>query len=164
MSESVGCTQAAAKTLLDSLFAAYPKLREWIAKCKAEARATGYTYAYWDGAPSRRRPVFDAGFSDSKRRGHAERAAFNNRVQSSASDYCLMSVVALNKFFRANKWPARVVLTVHDSIIVECRQDLVHQVAAKMTEVMTSWPSGPLQLVVEIEHGPVWGGVQELVL
>lgn len=164
VSESVGCTQAAAKTLLDSLFAAYPKLREWIAKCKAEARATGYTYAYWDGAPSRRRPVFDAGFSDSKRRGHAERAAFNNRVQSSASDYCLMSVVALNKFFRANKWPARVVLTVHDSIIVECRQDLVHQVAAKMTEVMTSWPSGPLQLVVEIEHGPVWGGVQELVL
>jgi len=57
-----------------------------------------------------------------------------------------------------------VVLTVHDSIIVECRQDLVHQVAAKMTEVMTSWPSGPLQLVVEIEHGHVWGGVQELVL
>ena len=164
VAEAVGCSTEAAKILLDSLFGAYPRLRKWIEACKAEARGTGYTYAYWDGVPSRRRPVFDAGFQDRERRGHAERAAFNNRVQSTASDYCLMSVTTLNKFFRLNKWPARVVLTVHDSIIVECREDLYADVAAKMVQVMTSWPSGPLKLVAEVEYGPVWGGVQELVL
>jgi DNA polymerase-1 len=164
VAEEVGCSEEVAKVLLDSLFAAYPQLKQWILECKAEARGTGYTYTYWDGQVARRRPVLDAGFKDSDRRGHAERAAFNSRIQGTASDFCLMSVVVLNQFFAANKWPARVVLTVHDSIIVECRQDIVKEVAAKMNEVMSGWPSGDLRLKIDFKYGPVWGDVQKLKL
>lgn len=159
VAEEVGCSEDAAQTLLDSLFKAYPRLKQWILECKAEARDTGYTYSYWGDQVARRRPVLEAGFSDRARRGHAERAAFNDRIQSTASDYCLMSVIALGRFFRENKWPAKVVLTVHDSIIVECRDDIVADVVAKMNEIMTGWPSGNLRLKVDFKVGPTWGGV-----
>lgn len=159
VAETIGCSEESAKVLLDSLFRAYPRLKQWINECKAEARDTGYTYSYWGDQVARRRPVLDAGFADRERRGHAERAAFNDRIQSTASDYCLMSVIALGRFFRENKWPARVVLTVHDSIIVECRPDIVAEVVAKMNEIMTSWPSGDLKLRCDFKVGPTWGGV-----
>lgn len=161
IAETLGCSQDAAETLLNSLFRAYPRLKQWINECKAEARDTGYTYSYWGDKVARRRPVLDAGFADRERRGHAERAAFNDRIQSTASDYCLMSVVALGQFFRDNKWPAKVVLTVHDSIIVECRPDITADVVAKMNEIMTGWPSGDLKLKADFKVGPTWGGVSK---
>lgn len=160
VAEAVNTTEQVAKVLLDSLFGAYPALRRWIQACKREARETGYTYAYWNGEVSRRRPVFDAGFPDSARRGHDERAAFNNRIQSTASDICLASVVELSKFFRANSWPAQIALTIHDSIIVECRDDIADDVQAKMDNVMTGWPTGDLKLKASFKRGPVWGSVQ----
>lgn len=94
----------------------------------------------------------------------AVRQAYNFPIQSLASDITLLSLVRLAKALRILSLPAKPVLTVHDSIVLDCRSDQVDQVAKVMRDIMTGvtfeWMKVPME--VDLEVGPTWGEMEPL--
>lgn len=145
-----------------AIFGEFTVLREWIKDRVAETRTFGEAWTVWDGDRARRRPLYEAGFSDGKRSGTAIRSAFNTPVQGSGSDYCLMSIVACDRAFRGTT--VLPVLTVHDSILfeVDATEEAVESTIYTVNDIMTGWPSGDVPLKVDFELGPSWGSLKGL--
>ena len=55
-------------------------------------------------------------------------------------------------------------LPVHDSLLLEVRDDCLTEVAGKVMSIMTSWPSGGVPLLVEAEAGPSWGDLKKIAV
>ena len=89
----------------------------------------------------------------------ALREAVNHTIQSTASDICQIALAKINRDFKAKKLPANVILTVHDSIVVECHRDYMqevyHLVKSHMEGVKGKFITVPL--LVEAEWGLNYG-------
>ena len=146
-------------------FPAFGVLRGWIDKQRSRVATVGDAWTVWDGELARRRPLYAAGFGDSKRSGTAMRSSFNTPIQGSGSDYCLMSLIEVERVCR-EYWDRDCfpVLTVHDSILLDMRLDvgLLCDVIGVVHEIMTGWPSGDVPLVVDFELGESWGSMMSL--
>lgn len=170
VAERLKIIKEVAADLIVALFNAYPGVYEHIQRAKNFARRNGYAIIPWDGdlkQPGRVRPLWpiaSAGsIDDDAARGNAERAAYNTVIQGAANDYCLRSAVAIDQWLEANPFvPAKIIGLVHDSIIMEVRDDLVPEMASLMREKMTQWPSGRLKLRVDIEAGRSWGSLEKV--
>jgi DNA polymerase-1 len=130
----------------------------WRQQCLAEAQRTGSAWTYWDGERARRRPLWGIADPNDGIRGNCERSAYNTPVQGSASDYCLRSIPSIVRLCRESyDERAKLVLTVHDSVLLEVPEGEVDSVAVAVKTIMESWPSGPVPLVVDFKVGQSWG-------
>jgi len=136
----------------------FDSLRAWIEKTAKTATRTGETWSVWGGEPARRRPLPDLGDrTDAGKVSHGERASYNTPVQGSGSEYCLASLVALTRWIEEDGIGARVVMTVHDSIIFEVEEGDVSELAEQARRIMEGWESCGVPLKVDIEIGRTWG-------
>lgn len=95
---------------------------------------------------------------------HVQNEYINTPIQSIASDFTMFSLIEIDKFLRENNLDARIVTTVHDSIIVECRdeKDLVDLVAQTCVRIMAETPlkyvpDCPVPFKADAEVGYAWG-------
>lgn len=95
---------------------------------------------------------------------HIQNEYINTPIQSIASDFTMFSLIEIDKFLRENNLDARIVTTVHDSIIVECRdeKDLVDLVAQTCVRIMAETPlkyvpDCPVPFKADAEVGYAWG-------
>lgn len=95
---------------------------------------------------------------------HIQNEYINTPIQSIASDFTMFSLIEIDKFLRENNLDARIVTTVHDSIIVECRdeKDLVDLVAQTCVHIMAETPlkyvpDCPVPFKADAEVGYTWG-------
>ena len=95
---------------------------------------------------------------------HIQNEYINTPIQSVASDFTMFSLIEIDKFLRENKLDARIVTTVHDSIIVECKdeKDLVDLVAQTCVRIMAETPlkyvpDCPVPFKADAEAGYAWG-------
>lgn len=163
LAENIGSTKQEAGGLIRAFRTIYPDYRQWVLEMEEFVRKNGYTQAYWCGRKSRMRWLYDAGYPDPKRRSHALRAGSNHPIQSECSDYCLASGVVIEDRLEAefDDPDTGIIMEVHDSIVMQIREDLLVPVARMVKEVMTSWPAGPFPLRVSAEVGPSWGEAVE---
>jgi len=163
LAENIGSTKQEAGGLIRAFRTIYPDYRQWVLEAEEFVRRNGYTQAYWCGRKSRMRWLYDAGYPDPKRRSHALRAGSNHPIQSECSDYCLASGVVIEDRLEAefDDPETGIIMEVHDSIVMQIREDLLVPVARMVKEVMTSWPAGPFPLRVSAEVGPSWGEATE---
>ena len=157
-------TEEAAK-IRNAILGIFPNLAQWIDGELQHARKTGYGRTYWDqrdgeNIPTRIRPLRGLGSVDEKQRQSAERASWHTPVQGTASDFCLASIVETVKWVIEDVVPAKVILTVHDSILLEVDEDALDEVCWHLNEIMTSWPSGNVPLGVDIETGYNWSDLK----
>lgn len=99
---------------------------------------------------------------------HIQNEYINTPIQSIASDFTMFSLIEIDKFLRENNLDARIVTTVHDSIIVECRdeKDLVDLVAQTCVRIMAETPlkyvpDCPVPFKADAEVGYAWGKLHE---
>ncbi len=145
-----------AQNILDGFAATYQTLTARLQEAQRYARRHGFVWSEWCGELTRRRMMLDSGFSDFERSGHADRAAANMPIQSSASDFCLASMPRIDRAFEEERLDAYIVGQVHDSIIGECRPELLARVKEIVIQSMTDWPTGRLKLRVDFDSGPNW--------
>lgn len=95
---------------------------------------------------------------------HVQNEYINTPIQSIASDFTMFSLIEIDKFLRENNLDARIVTTVHDSIIVECKdeKDLVDLVAQTCVRIMAETPlkyvpDCPVPFKADAEVGYAWG-------
>ncbi|PCJ25632.1 MAG: hypothetical protein COA94_06025 [Rickettsiales bacterium] len=149
--------------------AIYGKLRvleAWIKQCVSTVRQRGYSSTWWLGKPARRRYLWDIameGASDhaSKARSNAENGAYNSPVQGTASDYCMASLNAIDAYLRDEGIDGKIVMTVHDSIILEIADAQLREAVPAIERLMTQWYADGVPLTVDCEVGQTWGALKD---
>ena len=155
----MGCSRQEAVRIRSAVLGSFPDLAKWISSCIDTARKTGWTYTWWDGKKARRRSLYQVANED----GHsAERAAYNSPCQGTASDFCLASVTEVVNWILRESVDAKLVMTVHDSIILEVAESAVEECAWNLNRIMTQWNSMGVPLIVDQEIGKSWGDLVDL--
>lgn len=153
-------TIAKAEEIVNAILGRFHRLRDWTQAQLAYARKHGCTWTYWNGQRARRRPLWHIGSVQDYVRENAEKASWNTSVQGTASEYLVQSMVELIDWIDAVHAPAKVVAPVHDSLLIEVRNDWFDRVYDISQEIMLSWYSGDVPLVVDAESGPAWGSLK----
>ena len=104
----------------------------------------------------RRRPVPEISSSNFMQRSFGERIAMNSPIQGSAADIMKLAVIKTRNALIAENLKAKIVLQVHDEIIVECPEEELDRVCEIMRAEMTSAASLPVPLEVDLHTGSSW--------
>jgi uracil-DNA glycosylase family 4 len=154
IAKQVGCSVDTAQWYIDQFFAAAPKYREWYLQQQRQALTEGRSTTPFGRV--RRWNLITR-----ENRQNVLNQAVNFPVQSVASDLNLLAAIKLNDWFRDTGF-GHVLFLVHDSLCYEAREGMESVVAAKVREVMTTWPFPSVAtLDVETKFGPSWGQVEK---
>lgn len=108
-------SRSEAKALIDGYFESYPRVKEYMDKVVIEAREKGYVETIF----GRRKKLADINSSSSLMRSYAERNAINSPIQGSAADIIKIAMSRLNKSLKEKGLKSKLLLQVHDELIVE---------------------------------------------
>ena len=168
LADTLRCTVEQAEDLIRAYFTAYPKFAAWVRMIHNFAIEHGYVHVPWMLEPARMRPLLHVGFTsreEKHRHRQALRQAQNTPVQGCAAQFAVIAAMNIEEGFRQQKMLAKVTALVHDSIIVECHQTMVHDVIVMMYHAMTGIDTGtPLRLQVDAEIGDTWGTMEKIDL
>ncbi len=129
--------------ILDAYFTAFPLLRDYMDRTVAEARSRGYTETLF----GRRRRIPEINSTNARLRQAAERQAMNSGIQGLAADIFKVALVALDTALEHRGLAGRIVLQVHDEVILEVPEQ--EQVAA--TELTAATMAGAYDLRIPLE-------------
>jgi DNA polymerase-1 len=142
-----------AQQYIDGFLSKFSSLRDWIKDMHKMAVTEGYTQTPF--GRKRRYP-----FIDKKEKSSIERKSVNTPIQSLASDLCLKALTVLHKGF--NPKYQRVLMPVHDSIMVECRIGYEEETKALMKSIMEKFPlESPLPFRADFKRGLTWGSMEK---
>jgi DNA polymerase-1 len=141
-----------AADILGQYFAAFPNVREYMSRTVGEARLRGYTETLF----GRRRYLPELDAPNYRVRQAAERQAMNAGIQGLAADIFKVALVALDAELVARGLASRIVLQVHDEILVESLLEEADEVSAVTLDVMRSACELEVPLAVHVARGASW--------
>lgn len=152
---------AEAQEFLDQYFATYPKVREYIDETIHQANTYGYVTTLLG-----RRRRFDElkGRLPFNQRQALERQAINAPIQGTAADITKIAMCSLHQRLQSEGAKAKMLLQVHDELVLELPHSELGTVAPIVREVMESAYSLDVPLLVDVEAGPNWYEMEELPL
>lgn len=152
LSQNLGCPRAEAKQLIDDYFASFPSIRAWIDGTLAGARSRGYV----ETLMGRRRYVPDVSSGNATVRAFAERNAVNAPIQGTSADIIKLAMVAVERRLRAEGLRSRMVLQIHDELLLEVPETEIEAVRRLLTEEMQGVIQLSVPLTVECNYGSNW--------
>lgn len=160
------CTKAEAGGVKRAIFGEFNVAEAWMKDELTFARQHGYARTYWQGEVGRRRVLWGIaaqGESDEARkvRGNAERAAPNTAVQGTTSDLVLFSLIEAVSWIITSGVRAKLVLTVHDSLLFEVHNDDVHLLVTTVKAMMERHVMGAVPIVADVKIGPAFGSLEK---
>ena len=150
LSQNLGCSRSEAARLIDDYFASFPSIRGWIDSTLASARERGYV----ETLLGRRRYVPDITSGNATVRSFAERNAVNAPIQGTSADIIKMAMVAVDR--RLEGLRSRMVLQIHDELLLEVPSEEIETVSAMLKEEMQGVISLNVPLTVECNYGSNW--------
>jgi DNA polymerase-1 len=147
-----GLPRAQAQRFIDRYFERYPRIRGWIEENLAAARERGYTTTLL----GRRRPIPGLRESNHVLRTAAERVATNSPIQGSAADLIKVAMVRLQEAEDAGQLPGRLLLQVHDELLLETAEADADATARVVEEAMRGAAALRVPLEVEVGRGRTW--------
>ena len=152
LSQDLGVTTAEAKAYMDGYFAAFPGVRRYMDEVVARAKEDGYVETLFH----RRRDLPELKSSKFNLRSFGERVALNMPIQGAAADVMKLAMTAVWKRLRAEGLEARLVLQVHDELIVECPESEAETAARLLAEEMENVVHLSVPLTAEAHWGRNW--------
>ena len=133
-------------------FARYPAIRRFMDECIARGKADGYSVTMY----GRRRPLPELSSSNYNRRQFGERAAMNTPVQGAAADIIKIAMNAVRKRLADEGLQAKLILQVHDELIVECPIDEEERVSSLLAQCMEGAAKLAVPLIADVHAGHSW--------
>ena len=152
LSQDIGVTVAEAKAYMEAYFATFPGVRKYMDDIVERARADGYVETLFH----RRRDLPELKSSNFNLRSFGERVALNMPIQGTAADIMKLAMVAVWKRLRAELPEARLVLQVHDELIVECPEPQAERAAALLKAEMERVVTLSVPLTADAHWGKNW--------
>ncbi len=148
----IGVSVAAAKEYMERYFAKYPAIHAYLEGLVTEAERLGYT----DTLFGRRRYIPELSSTRFQLRAFGKRVAMNSPIQGSAADIIKLAMVRVARRLAAERLDARLVMQVHDELIVEAHKTVADRVAQILKEEMEGAVSLTVPLTVSIGIGQNW--------
>ncbi len=152
LSQDIGTSVAEAKAYMEAYFAAFPGVRRYMDDVVAQAKRDGYVETIFH----RRRDLPELKSSKFNLRAFGERVALNMPIQGAAADVMKLSMIAVRNRLKAEGLQARLVLQVHDELIVECPEEEAETAARLLEEEMEQVVSLSVPLTAEAHWGKNW--------
>ena len=152
LSQDIGVSVAEAKDYMEAYFSTFPGVRRYMDEVVERAKENGYV----ETLLHRRRDLPELKSSNFNLRSFGERVALNMPVQGTAADVMKLAMVAVHKRLKAESLQARLVLQVHDELIVECPESEAETVAKLLEEEMEHVVSLSVPLTAEAHWGKNW--------
>lgn len=152
LSEGLSISRSEAKEYIERYFAAYPDVKKYLDGEVAFAHAHGYVKTIF----GRRRPVPDINASNFARRSFSERVAMNSPIQGSAADIMKKAMNEVNRALRAGGYESRIVLQVHDELLIEAPVAEQDAVKALLIDKMQDAVDLAVELVADANVGENW--------
>lgn len=152
LSRDIGVSRKEAGQYIASYFLKYHGVKEFIEKVVKEARSQGYVTTLF----GRRRYLPDINSSNFNQRSFAERIAMNTPIQGTAADIIKKAMIDVHHALRREKLQSRILLQVHDELILEVPECEVKQVGEIVKQAMQQSVTLQVPLVVDIKIGKNW--------
>lgn len=152
LSRDIGVSRKEAGMYIDSYFDRYPGVKKFIDNMIADAREKGYVTTMF----GRRRYLPEIHSANFNQRSFAERTAMNTPIQGTAADIIKKAMVEVHRRMAAAGLKSRVLLQVHDELVLEVAADEVEQVAVLVREAMEGAVSLSVPLVTDVKTGKNW--------
>jgi DNA polymerase-1 len=152
LAKDINVTKEAAQDFIDAYFAGFPRVREFIDRTLAEARATGVVKTMF----SRRRLVPELNSRNGQIRSAAERVTVNMPIQGTAADILKRAMIDLHDDLPKRGLSTRMILTVHDELLFESPRDEADAAAAAVRERMEGAAALAVPLTVDVGIAENW--------
>lgn len=152
LSNDLGISIPEAKEFLDNYLAAFPSVDKYMKSVIEEAREKGYTTTLF----GRRRALPELKSSNFQLRSAGERMARNTPIQGTAADVIKLAMVRVWERLRKEGMRSRLILTVHDELILESPEDEAKQAARLLQEEMEGCVQYAVPLSTEVHQGKNW--------
>ena len=152
LAKQIDVDRKQAQAYIDRYFTRYPGVLAYMERTRAQAGEQGYVETLF----GRRLYLPEIHAKNQAMRKGAERTAINAPMQGTAADIIKRAMVRVDNWLRDSELDARVVMQVHDELVLEVREDLVDQVSAGLKEHMAAAASLDVPLVVDVGVGNNW--------
>ena len=152
LSQDIGVSVAEAKAYMEAYFETFPGVRRYMEAVVAQAKEQGYVETFLH----RRRNLPELKSSNFNLRSFGERVALNMPIQGAAADVMKLAMVAVFARLKRERPDARLVLQVHDELIVECPEAEAEEIAALLEEEMEGVVQLSVPLIAEAHWGKNW--------
>ena len=152
LSQNIGSTRKEASEYIKLYFERYPKLEKYMHNNVVFCKENGYIKTIF----GRIRPIPEVNSNNHNVRTFGERAAMNMPLQGSASDIIKLAMVKTYNEFNSKGLKSKIILQVHDELVVDCYPGELEIVKEILKENMENVVDLPVKLTVNIESGKTW--------
>jgi DNA polymerase I len=152
LAKQLGIDRGSAQRYVDLYFERYPGVKAFMDRTRTQAREQGYV----ETVRGRRLYLPDIRSRNRQLQQYAERSAINAPMQGTAADIIKLAMLKVEAQCTARKLPARLIMQVHDELVLEVRRDAVDEVAAMLREHMAAAEQLAVPLKVDIGTGSNW--------
>ncbi|MBC7803603.1 MAG: DNA polymerase I [Candidatus Parcubacteria bacterium] len=152
LAQNLGLERATAQAYIESYFTRYPGVKRFMDETREKARRDGYVETVF--GRRLRLPEMQSG-SPARRQG-AERAAINAPMQGTAADLIKLAMVAVQNWLNAERRSSKLIMQVHDELVLEVPDHELEEVKAKLRELMQNVARLEVALIAEVGVGDNW--------
>jgi DNA polymerase-1 len=152
VAQNLGIDRGTAQTYIDRYFTRYPGAKRYMDETRRRAKEVGYVETVF----GRRLWLPELKSGAPVRRQAAERAAINAPMQGTAADLIKLAMIAVQGFLERQKLATKLIMQVHDELVLEVPERELDVVQTKLRELMQSVATLDVPLVVEIGVGDNW--------
>jgi DNA polymerase-1 len=152
VAQNLGIERATAQAYVDSYFTRYPGVKRLMDQMRELARTRGYVETVF----GRRLYLPEMTSGSPQRRQAAERAAINAPMQGTAADLIKLAMIAVQQFLAASRLQTKLIMQVHDELVLEVPENELEQVKQNVRDLMQSVAKLDAALIVEVGVGDNW--------
>lgn len=152
LSQDLNIPQKEAQGFIDSYFATYPKIKEFLDRTVAQAKECGFTRTLF----GRIRPIPELSSSNFMQRQFGERVAMNAPIQGTAADIIKIAMIRVHDRLIREGYKSRLILQVHDELLIETAEEEKEAVIVLLEEEMRGAADLKVELAVGTECGYTW--------
>ncbi len=152
LASQLGIERSAAQQYMERYFLRYPGVKDYMERTREAARNLGYVETVF----GRRLYLNDIRASNAARRQGSERAAINAPMQGTAADLIKLAMIAVQKWISESRMMSRLIMQVHDELVLEVPQAEADAVTSELPKLMNSIAALDVPLAVDVGMGPNW--------
>ena len=152
LSQDLSITRKEAAQYIEQYFRTYPGIKAFLDRAVTQAKEKGYVTTLF----GRRRPVPELSSSNFMQRSFGERVAMNSPIQGTAADIMKIAMIGVERRLREGGMRSRLVLQVHDELLVEAHESEVEQVKEIVRDEMEHAASLEVPLEIDMHTGRNW--------
>lgn len=152
LSQDLSITRKEASEYIDRYFETYPGIKKFLDDTVAHAKEMGYVVTLF----GRRRPVPELASSNFMQRSFGERVAMNAPIQGTAADVMKIAMIGVHRELTERKMKSRLVLQVHDELLIEAYEEELEDVKKILKEQMEQAAQLDVPLEVDMHTGRNW--------